>query len=181
LGSGEGIFGIADAYPDGTPGTSASELEELEHLCLSFRWKRRQRPQRLAHIHGDFHPFNILFDESSELRVLDTSRGSLGDPADDVSCLAINFVFFALDAPGSWQAAFSRLWFELWDRYLKATRDSELLEVIAPFLCWRTLVLACPVWYPNLSAEARHRLLGLARAALRAERFDPKLAEKVFQ
>jgi hypothetical protein len=181
VGSGEGIFGIVDAYPSNASGTTAQELEQLEQLCLKFRWKLRQRTPRLARIHGDFHPFNILFDSGSQLRVLDTSRGSRGDPADDVSCLAVNFVFFALDAPGSWQAAFSRLWFELWDRYLAATRDSELLEVVAPFLCWRILVLACPVWYPNLSSEARRRLLGFAEAALRAERFDPKLAERVFQ
>jgi aminoglycoside phosphotransferase (APT) family kinase protein len=181
LGSGEGIFGIVDAYPPTTPGAEAHRLQQLERLCLDFRWRLRQRGPRLARSHGDFHPFNVLFDDSSRLCVLDTSRGSLGDPADDVSCLAINFVFFALEAPGSWRAAFAGMWFELWERYLAATGDSELLEVVAPFLCWRSLVLACPVWYPNLRAEARQRLLTFAETALRAERFDPRLAEAVFR
>jgi hypothetical protein len=181
VGSGEGIYGIVDAYPPNTPGADDRSLQQLERLCLDFRWKLRQRPPRLARSHGDFHPFNVLFDESSRLCVLDTSRGSLGDPADDVSCMAINFVFFALEAPGSWRAAFSRLWSVFWDRYLAATGDSGLLEVVAPFLCWRTLVLACPVWYPNLRADSRQRLLAFAEAALRAERFDPGLAEAVFR
>jgi hypothetical protein len=181
LGSGEGIFGIVDAYPPNTPGADAQSLQQLERLCLDFRWRLRQRPPRLGRSHGDFHPFNVLFDEGSHLSVLDTSRGSLGDPADDVSCLAINFVFFALEAPGSWRAAFSRMWFEVWERYLTTTGDSELLDVIAPFLCWRVLVLACPVWYPHLRAESRQRLLAFAEAALRAERFDPSFAEAVFR
>jgi hypothetical protein len=181
LGSGEGIFGIVDAYPQATEPADGERLRRLEQLCLDFRWRLKRRKPRLARVHGDFHPFNVLFDESSRLRVLDTSRGSVGDPADDVSCLAINFVFFALEQPGSWQAAFSRLWFELWERYLGATQDRELLDVVAPFLCWRSLVLACPVWYPNLATEARERLLAFAEAGLRAERFDPQLAEAVFR
>jgi streptomycin 6-kinase len=181
LGSGEGIFGIVDAYPADAPGAEAPKLRQLEQLCLDFRWRLKARRSRASRIHGDFHPFNVLFDERSRLCVLDTSRGSLGDPADDVSCLAINFVFFALDAPDAWPAAFSGLWHEFWERYLQATRDRDLLEVVAPFLCWRALVLACPAWYPNMSAQARGRLLEFARAALTAERFEPALAEAVFR
>jgi hypothetical protein len=181
LGSGEGIFGIADAYPSETPGADARRLQQLEMRCLEFRWKLKRHESRLARIHGDFHPFNVLFDEQSVLHLLDTSRGSLGDPADDVSCMAVNYVFFALEEPASWQAAFARLWYQLWDEYLARSGDAELLSVVAPFLTWRLLVLACPVWYPNLTASARERLLALADAALAAERFDPRLAEAVFR
>jgi hypothetical protein len=181
LGSGEGIFGIVDAYPLETPGAGQDRLQQLEARCLEFRWKLKQREPRLARVHGDFHPFNVLFDEESSLYVLDTSRGSLGDPADDVACMAVNYVFFALEDMGSWRAAFARLWYQLWDQYLTRSGDGEMLSVAAPFLTWRLLVLACPVWYPNLSANARGRLLGLADAALSADRFDPKLAEAVFR
>ncbi len=180
LGSGEGIFGIVDAYPAETPGADARRLQQLEARCLEFRWKLKRHAPRLARIHGDFHPFNVLFDEQSTLHLLDTSRGSLGDPADDVSCMAVNYVFFALEDPASWQAAFARLWYQLWNAYLARSGDAELLAVVAPFLTWRLLVLACPVWYPNLTASARQRLLSLADAALAAERFDPRLAEGVF-
>lgn len=180
LGSGEGIFGIVDAYP-AAPAAMVERLQRLEQLCLTFRWRRRHASPRPARIHGDFHPFNIVFDEASRLHVLDTSRGSLGDPADDVSCLAINFIFFALQDPNAWRRAFADLWYGLWSRYLEATNDRELLDAVAPFLCWRALVLACPVWYPQLADSARERLLGFAEAALRAERFDPRLAEQVFR
>jgi hypothetical protein len=180
LGAGEGIFGIVDAYPADTPGASPAQLRQIEQRCLDFRWRLKGRAPRLSRIHGDFHPFNVLFDDQSSLRVLDTSRGSLGDPADDVACMAVNFVFFALEAPASWQPAFAKLWREFWTRYLASSGDSELLAVVAPFLTWRLLVLSCPAWYPNLSASARERLLAFANAALVAERFDPELAEGLF-
>jgi hypothetical protein len=181
LGAGEGIFGIVDGYPRGTKGAGASRLRELERLCLKWRWRLKRREPRLARIHGDFHPFNVLFDDSSALHVLDTSRGSVGDPADDVACMAINYVFFALAAPASWRGAFSALWYEFWQRYLTETHDQELLEVVAPFLAWRVLVLACPAWYPSLSVKARKRLLAFAEAALRSDRFEPESAEAVFR
>ena len=181
LGSGEGIFGIVDAYPRETPGAGQGRLQQLEARCLEFRWKLKQREPRLARVHGDFHPFNVLFDEASSLHVLDTSRGSLGDPADDVACMAVNYVFFALEDAGSWHAALAARWYQLWDEYLAKSADGELLSVVAPFLTWRLLVLACPIWYPNLSANARERLLGLADAALSTDRFDPRLAEAVFR
>jgi aminoglycoside phosphotransferase (APT) family kinase protein len=180
LGSGEGIFGIVDGYPSTTPGANAERLREIEQRCLTWRWRLKGRTPRSRRIHGDFHPFNVLFDGDS-LRVLDTSRGSLGDAADDVTCMAVNFIFFALEDRAAWHGALAELWRELWRRYLARTGDDELLLVAAPFLAWRLLVLACPVWYPNLSAESRGRLLALAEAALQVERFDPQLAEEVFR
>jgi hypothetical protein len=180
LGAGEGIFGIVDAYPADTPGAPPQQLRLIEQHCLDFRWRMKGRAPRLARIHGDFHPFNVLFDERASLRVLDTSRGSLGDPADDVACMAVNFVFFALEDPASWRPAFAPLWREFWTRYLAASGDTELLDVVAPFLTWRLLVLCCPAWYPNLAGKVRGRLLSFANAALISERFDPELAEGLF-
>jgi hypothetical protein len=181
LGSGEGIFGIVDAYPTATPGAPPARLERIEGRCLDLRWKLKQREPRLTRVHGDFHPFNVLFDERGEIWVLDTSRGSLGDPADDVACMATNFVFFAIDDRGAWQQALGPLWRQFWARYLAQSGDAQLLSIVPPFLAWRLLVLACPVWYPNLSADARQRLLALAEAALEGERFEPELAEAAFR
>ncbi len=180
LGSGEGIFGIVDAYPAETEGASARRLEQIESRCLQWRWRLKQREARLRRIHGDFHPFNVLFDERGDVQVLDTSRGSVGDPADDVTCMAANFVFFAVEDADAWRGAFASLWRKFWDHYLAKSGDDELLSVAAPFLAWRLLVLACPVWYPNLSSVARARLLSLAEVALDSDRFDPEMADAVF-
>jgi hypothetical protein len=181
LGAGEGIFGIVDGYGAGAPGAPLGLLQRIESLGLEWRWKLKQREPRLARIHGDFHPFNVLFDDTQGVRVLDASRGCLGDAADDVTCMAVNFVFFALEDPMAWRGAFSVLWKEFWRSYLERSGDNQLLSVAAPFLAWRLLVLACPVWYPNLSAASRERLLALAEAALKAQRFEPEMAEDVFR
>ena len=179
LGSGEGIFGLVDAYPPGAPGVAPGALEALERAALGWRWRLRDRTERLARTHGDFHPFNLLFDEGTRLTVLDASRGAAGDPADDVTALAVNYVFFALQAPGRWRRAYARLWVAFWETYL-AHAGEGVLDAAPPFLCWRALVLACPRFYPDLPAEARQALLGWAARVLAHERFDPALAEELF-
>lgn len=181
LGSGEGIFGIVDAYDLQTPGVSTAQLQSIEARCLEWRWRLKQRAPRLRRVHGDFHPFNVLFSPQGELQVLDTSRGSLGDPADDVTCMAVNFVFFAVEDPEAWRVAFRPLWRRFWSRYLRESNDEQLLATVAPFLAWRLLVLACPVWYPNTSPAARQRLFSLLDAALERPRFDPELVEEVLR
>ena len=175
VGSGEGIFGIIDGYPAHADGVDAERLESIETLCNSWRWRLKHHYQRLVRIHGDFHPFNVLFSDDSELSLLDASRGSAGDAADDVSAMAINFLFFALESPESWATAFQPLWQKFWSTYLELSQDTELLHVVAPFLAWRGLVLANPVWYPHVSAAARARLFDFIEATLLAPRFNPEL------
>jgi len=180
LGSGEGIFGIIDGYPEHVDGASRETLEQIESLCLGWRWRLKRHYSRLVRTHGDFHPFNVLFDERSELRLLDASRGSAGDAADDVCAMAVNYLFFALEKPEVWQTAFQPLWRRFWSEYLEASRDAALLEVVAPFLAWRCLVLANPVWYPRVSAAARGNLLAFAIRALESPRFEPESANALF-
>jgi aminoglycoside phosphotransferase (APT) family kinase protein len=181
VGHGEGIFGIIDGYPDEVPGASRERLRAIEELCCEWRWRLRDHEYRLTRTHGDFHPFNILFDERDELALLDASRGCLGDAADDVCCLAINYVFFAIGEPGAWQGGLGHLWRRFWDRYLTRSGDEEVLEVAPPWIAWRGLVLANPTWYPAMSAEHRDILLGLVEDVLAAECFDPACAEALFR
>ncbi|HEU4729769.1 MAG TPA: aminoglycoside phosphotransferase family protein, partial [Kofleriaceae bacterium] len=109
VGSGEGIFGIIDGYPPDVPGAPPERLQAIEARCAEWRWRLRGRDARLCRTHGDFHPFNIVFDGDTPT-LLDASRGGCGDPADDVTALAINFVLFALDAPASWRHGLGVLW-----------------------------------------------------------------------
>jgi hypothetical protein len=179
VGSGEGIFGIRDAYGDDTPGAPRARLDAIERECLAWRGRLRERTARATTIHGDFHPFNIVFAAGSNFHLVDASRGCVGDAADDVTALAINYVFFALDQPGSWTRAFGPLWHRFWRAYLDGSGDGQLLEVVAPFLAWRGLVVCCPAFYPALPGAARDRVLTLIEQALRRPRFDPMLADEV--
>ncbi|HTM23282.1 MAG TPA: phosphotransferase [Kofleriaceae bacterium] len=180
VGSGQGIFGIIDGYGDDVPGAPPERLHALQARCVDWRWRARGREARLARIHGDFHPFNILFDAEDRLTLLDASRGCLGDPADDVTALAVNHVFFAIGRPQAWRHGLGPLWHELWAGYLGLTRDAALLETAPLYLAWRLLVLCSPRWYPGLTTAARDALLGLAERALDAGRFDPESADALF-
>lgn len=179
VGHGEGIFGLIDSYPDDVPAAPPARLRAIEERCVAWRWRLRGRAARLCRTHGDFHPFNVLFDGPAPV-LLDASRGGRGDPADDAVCMAVNYVFFALDAPASWARGLGPLWRTFWGTYLAGSGDRALGEVAAPFFAWRGLVLASPRWYPDLSARARDRLLGFVEAILAAPRFEPAAAERLF-
>jgi hypothetical protein len=183
LGHGEGIFGMVDGYGPAVPAAPPARLRGIEERCLAFRWRLRGREARLARTHGDFHPFNVVFEEGEGVRftLLDASRGCKGDPADDVTAMAVNFVFFAIDRRGSWASGLGRLWERFWEVYLGESGDRGLLEAAAPWLAWRCLVVCCPRFYPGLSAGGRDAILALAERALDAPRFDPKWAGELFR
>lgn len=179
VGGGEGIAGIVDGYPDDVPAAPRARLESIERSCLTWRFSTKRRTSRLRRIHGDFHPFNVVFRERDDFTVLDASRGAEGDPADDVTSMALNYLFFALGrAPGQAQGL-ATLWSLFWETYLSAAGDDDLLDVAAPFVAWRCLVLACPRWYPGQRAEDRDLLLGLAERALAEPRFDPQWGRQI--
>jgi hypothetical protein len=166
LGHGEGIFGLVDSYEDRALGP---RLRAIEEACLAWRWKLRGRSERLRRTHGDFHPFNIVIGD--DVHLLDASRGGEGDPADDVACLSINYLFFGVGHRG-WASGLGVLWDRFWQTYLAGDRV-DVLAAVAPFYAWRALVLASPLWYPHLSAADRDRILAFAERALAADRFDP--------
>ena len=60
VGHGECIMGITDSYPQ-HPLVPAGLLERIEHLCVGWRWRLKSLTHRLRQVHGDFHPWNILF------------------------------------------------------------------------------------------------------------------------
>ncbi len=162
IGHGEGIFGLVDNFPADAPGAPLERVQRLEARCVEWRARLRDRSSRLRRTHGDFHPFNILFTPAGKVAVLDASRGAQGDPADDVVCLAINYVFFALENPGSWEAAFRTLWDDFWRRYADSAGDDQLLDAAPPYLAWRTLVMTNPKWYPHVGERERDLLLSFA-------------------
>jgi len=172
LGHGECLFGVADSYP----GRYAATLQEIEHRALAWRWKLKGRGERLRQVHGDFHPWNILFREGADFSVLDRSRGEWGEPADDVACLSLNYLFFSLQRAGRLEGDFEALWLRFWRRYLEGSGDPGILEAAAPFIAWRALVMASPVWYPALEERLRQRLFDFILNVLSAERFDPERA-----
>jgi hypothetical protein len=175
VGDGECIMGIADSYPP-HPAVPPGLLEQIEHLSVEWRWRLKRQPHRLRQVHGDFHPWNILFRSPTDFSVLDRSRGEYGDPADDVTSLTLNYLFFSLQRSGKLEGALETLFVRFWDRYIEKSGDGEMFTVVAPFFAFRGLVMASPVWYPALPDTVRERLLRFVVTVLQAGSFDPRQA-----
>ncbi len=171
VGSGECLAGVADSYPLPCGFVDAPMLESIESLALSWRYRLRPMEERLRTIHGDFHPWNLLFREGMDFSVLDRSRGRFGDPADDVAALSINYIFFAIRNAGGFAGPFADLFREFWSRYIDASGDRGLAETIAPHFAFRALVLGNPLWYPRESESTRRLLFRFLFSVLEAPRF----------
>ncbi len=174
IGHGECIFGLTDSYPPDFELVHQVKLSEIEKKCIDWRWKLKKYTHRLCQEHGDYHPWNIFFREGTDLTVFDRSRGEWGEAADDVTALTINYIFFSLLKYGKLEGPFEKLYHLFFNNYLEKTEDEEILKVLQPFYAWRCLVIANPIWYPDLSKDTRLKLFNFINNVLNTEIFDPK-------
>jgi len=172
LGHGECIMGLIDNYPPGLEYVDENCLCNIEKKCVEWRWKLKKKTHRLSQVHGDFHPWNIMFRKGTDFTVLDRSRGEWGEPADDVSAMTINYIFYSLQTYGRLEGPFKSLFEYFWSHYISKTQDEEIFSVIQPFYAWRALVVASPIWYPSLKTEIRVKLFNFIKNVLSTENFD---------
>jgi len=170
IGHGECLMGVFDTYPDKT--LSSTEMADIEKMCIDWRAQLRGKESRLSMIHGDFHPGNIWFHNENDFVLLDRSRGPWGEPADDISALTINYIFFSLRYHGVVRGAYLAGLQLFFDAYLKATSDEELLKVLAPFYAFRGVVVANPVFYPDVTPEVRRKIFNFVKNVLSCTRFE---------
>lgn len=180
VGHGECLMGVFDTYPEGS--LSYNEMSGIIKKSVDWIYKLKPKHKRLSQIHGDFHPGNIWFREvkSEKLKVksdfilLDRSRGPWGEPADDVTALAINYIFFSIkdynDIAGPYLAGL-KLFF---NEYVRLSGDDKIYEVLAPFFAFRGAVVANPVFYPEVTAKQRKMIFRFVHNVLDSERFNPE-------
>ncbi len=181
IGHGECLMGLTDSYPPNLDFTTLDELKEIEKKCVDYRYKIKFKTSRLCQVHGDFHPWNILFREGVDFTVIDRSRGEWGEAADDLASITINYLFYALQSEGRVKGPFLKLFNLFWDRYLNATGDEEILTVIAPFYAWRGLVVASPIWYPKLENTIRRKIFTFIHNILESDRLTLKDVPSMFE
>jgi aminoglycoside phosphotransferase (APT) family kinase protein len=172
IGHGECIMGIIDAYE---PVDFTSDSELVSYAMESMKWwgKIRDRKERLCSVHGDYHPGNIRLQENAFI-VLDRSRGSWGEPADDVSCLAMNYVYYAVKDRGTFEGPFAELFRIFLDAYLAKTGDDLFFKVLQPFFAFRALVVANPKFYPDDTRETKRKLIDFGFSVLGKDKFEPE-------
>lgn len=180
VGHGECIMGLLDSYRLDLDFVDESDMIGIEKDCVEWRWRLKHNSERLSQVHGDFHPWNIMFREGTDFTVLDRSRGEWGEPADDLAALTINYIFYSIQKYEKLAKAFERLFQLFWANYLKKSSDSRVLEVIPPFYAWRGLVVASPIWYPHLKKSVRTKLLNFVRNVLSCDEFDPENVNSYF-
>ena len=172
VGHGECIFGLTDSYPLNLDYISEQDFVKLEKKCVQWRWKLKHKANRLCKVHGDYHPWNVLFREDTDFTVLDRSRGEWGEAADDLAAMTINYLFYSLQAFGELAEPFRELFNLFWRNYIEKSGDEEIFSVVQPFYAWRGLVIASPLWYPNLSLNVRQRIFNFIENVLEVEKFE---------
>jgi len=181
IGHGECIFGLTDSYPCNLDYISEQDFIQLEKKCVEWRWKLKHKTHRLCRVHGDFHPWNILFQKDSDFAVLDRSRGEWGEAADDLTAMTINYLFYSLQTFGELREPFKELFTLFWRVYIERTNDEEIFQVVQPFYAWRGLVIASPLWYPTLSLEVRQKIFNFIKNVLETEKFEIENVNSYFK
>jgi len=172
VGHGECIMGLVDSYPRDFKPPRKDFFLDIETRCVLWRHRLRDRYDRLCQVHGDFHPWNVMFTDGTDFSVLDRSRGEWGEAADDLASMAMNYIFFALLQMGDYSGDFAELLEAYWAAYLKASGDSEINGFVQPFFAFRGLVVASPVWYPNIPDGMREKLLAFIDNVLDIDEFS---------
>lgn len=178
VGHGECLMGVFDIYPDGA--LPYKEMADIIKKSVDWIYKLKPKYKRLSQIHGDFHPGNILFKSNNDFTLLDRSRGPWGEPADDVTALTINYIFFSIKNHGKIKGIYLEALKLFFDEYVRLSGDREIYETLAPFFAFRGAVVANPVFYPEVTIEQRKLIFRFVNNVLDSERFAPeKIADLI--
>jgi len=202
IGHGECLMGVFDTYPEGTMDyKEMAEIEKLcidWRVKLKPRFHRLCQVHGDFHPGNIWFtpPFNSSLDKVGNMGVskldspptpsprggrvregvdfilLDRSRGPWGDAADDVTALTINYIFFSINHYGKLHGAYLEAVRLFFYEYIKKTNDHELHEVVAPFYAFRGVVVANPIFYPEVTPENRQRIFNFVREVLRDKSFN---------
>ena len=177
LGHGEMMIGVVDTYPDRSSFITKAKLTDIICKAKKFREGIKDVPFTPCRMHGDFHPGNVLFD-GKKLTLLDASREAYGDPADDVTTMAINYIWFAVMQTGKFDGPFAKLFNAYWNNYFRKTKSRHILKTAGIYFVFRGVVVAHPVFYHLQSDSVRKKMLKFVENVLSAKAFDPKKINK---
>ncbi len=179
VGHGECLMGVLDTYPEGF--LSSRKMADIIKKSVDWIYALKPFYTRLSQIHGDFHPGNIWFRNGHDFILLDRSRGPWGEPADDITALTINYIFFSIKNHGAVKGAYSEGLKLFFDEYIKLSGDKEITRVVAPFFAFRGAVVANPVFYPDLTMKQRKMIFKFVNKILEKRLFNYKKLNNYLQ
>jgi hypothetical protein len=172
IGHGEMLMGVIDTYPDKVSWVNDNQIVKFVSKTIVLWQKLKHKHKRLCRCHGDFHPGNVLFKKG--FIVMDASRQEWGDPADDLTCMGINYLWYALMQKGSFKGPFIELFNIYWNNYIKKTKDKELSKIAPLFFAFRGIVVAHPTFYAAQSNKVRKNVFKFINKVLDKKEFNPK-------
>ncbi|MBI5203930.1 MAG: hypothetical protein HZA11_03325 [Nitrospirae bacterium] len=127
------------------------------------------------------HPFtHSPIHQDVDFILLDRSRGPWGEPADDVTALTINYIFFSIKTYGKITGIYLEALKLFFDEYVRLSGDAEIYKMLAPFFAFRGAVVANPVFYPEVTPGQRELIFRFVNNVLDSERFAPeKIADLI--
>jgi hypothetical protein len=187
VGHGELTMGVIDTFPDKLDFVSNKELVEIVKKMVEWWNKIKYKNERLTVVHGDFYPGNIWFDDK-KLVVFDRSRFRYGDPADDTTCLTMNFINYSVMSYGEFKDPFKKLTELFFTQYFKKRKDNEMFKVSPLFFAFRALVSIHPVFYSagwmknhgfkkeriEVLNDSKKKIINFTRNILNEEEFNVK-------
>lgn len=208
VGHGECLMGILDIYPDGV--LPSVEMAAIVKKAVEWSYKLKPKFRRLSQIHGDFHPGNIWFKpRDKEMRpfigedvekrnpsgqvppktsisgvdfiLLDRSRGPWGEPADDITALTINYIFFSIKYYGMVKGPYLQALTLFFENYIRRSGDEEILSLVQLFYAFRGVVVANPLFYPDMTSSRRKMIFRFINNVLDSERFEPEQVNRYLE
>jgi aminoglycoside phosphotransferase (APT) family kinase protein len=107
------------------------KAEQLPWFRQAANWLLEYRPpepERLSVCHGDFHPFNLLYEGGEVTGVLDWPGFAIGDPVFDIANTIVIITISAKHLAGSMGDFSSIDWDLMADLYLDAYRDHRFMD-----------------------------------------------------
>ncbi len=167
-----GVLAVLDALPQGKDGYETQRLAAFERRFLGWRWRLRDRGERLRSVQADLSLSRVTILNHREVVVFEP-RLEPGDPAADLSAVAVGLIELGAREPLAWIDGYKPLFDAFWSTYLAESGDFELLDVAPPFLAWRALQCASPLAPVAPSPATQRKLFAFAEEVLARRSFDP--------
>ncbi len=169
IGNPEYLLQLLHAIPEDNPILSPKKQQgEFLALMLENMHYFKDKPERLAALHGDFWGANVFFRKDGSMFVIDYSRMPWGDAGFDVGFWMSQYV---LRYHMGNKKYFKQLGNYFLDRYIEKTKDREVTKTLVYSLGLVSVMHASPVWVPGIDNEVRKSFFNHVCGMLKKKEF----------